>query len=180
MKKSFAAIMTTLALASSPAFAQAPAKVDPAATAAVQELLSTMRIRETMTASMQQMLTVMPQQLRSAAAASINNNPNLNADAKKQALDQVEKQLPVATTALREMVTDPSLISEMIVEMVPLYTRNFTVAEIRELTAFYRTPLGQKMMTTMPVVMAESMAISNRIMTPRINKMMGQFMQAPK
>lgn len=37
-----------------------------------------------------------------------------------------------------------------------LYTRHFTAAEMRELRAFYDTPLGQKALAAMPALMAEA------------------------
>lgn len=47
---------------------------------------------------------------------------------------------------------------ELIELMVPIYAKYFTHAEVKELAAFYETPLGQKMIRTMPAVMQESMA----------------------
>ena len=37
-----------------------------------------------------------------------------------------------------------------------IYARHFTAQELRDITAFYRTPTGQKALRTMPVVAAES------------------------
>jgi hypothetical protein len=43
--------------------------------------------------------------------------------------------------------------------VVPVYSRHFTLEELEQLAAFYRTPLGKKMIHEMPMVMKESMAI---------------------
>ena len=37
-----------------------------------------------------------------------------------------------------------------------VYARNFTVDELRQLTAFYRGPVGQKYLEKMPVIAQES------------------------
>ena len=46
---------------------------------------------------------------------------------------------------------------ELIELIVPIYAKYFTHDEIKQLLAFYRTPLGQKVIATLPAVMQESM-----------------------
>lgn len=47
---------------------------------------------------------------------------------------------------------------ETIVDLVvPVYDRNFTDAEIDGMLAFYSSPVGQKMLAKLPVVLQESM-----------------------
>ena len=180
MKRVFAAVVTAVALVAAPAFAQSPAPIDPAAKAAVQELMTSMRLRETMLASIQQMTQAMPQQMHAMVATQVNGNPKLSAADKAAALAKADKTIPVATSAIQAMMSDPAFMDEMIAGMVPIYARNFTVSEIRELAAFYRTPLGQKMLARMPALMTESMAVSNSMMAPRMNKYLEQVMQAAK
>ena len=43
----------------------------------------------------------------------------------------------------------------------PIYHKHFTLEEIKELTAFYKSPLGQKISTKMPVVAQEIMQATN-------------------
>ena len=38
-----------------------------------------------------------------------------------------------------------------------VYVRNFSVAELRDITAFYGTPTGQALLAKMPIVMQQSM-----------------------
>jgi hypothetical protein len=40
--------------------------------------------------------------------------------------------------------------------VIELFDKNFTDDEIKQLTAFYKTPLGQKVLTQWPVVMQQS------------------------
>jgi len=62
-------------------------------------------------------------------------------------------------------------------ELVGLYSRHFTADELKQIAAYYRTPVGAKSLQVMPQVMAESMAISQRVTMPRIQKAMEQFHQ---
>jgi len=38
-----------------------------------------------------------------------------------------------------------------------IYARNFTIAELSDITAFYKTPTGQKLLEKLPAVLQESM-----------------------
>jgi hypothetical protein len=48
------------------------------------------------------------------------------------------------------------------------------VDEIHQMSAFYQSPVGQKMLATTPKLMSEMMAINNRVVIPRIQKLMAQ------
>jgi hypothetical protein len=113
--------------------------------------------------------------MRDSIVAVINRNPTLTAEQKKQALAQTEKRLPVMIAETNAIFADPSLVDEILAESIPLYASTYTVDEIRQLGAFYQSPVGQKMLANMPKLMAESMAISQRVMMPRIEKVMARM-----
>jgi hypothetical protein len=64
-------------------------------------------------------------------------------------------------------------------EFVQLYVEMFTEAELRELTAFYQTDLGQKMLLRMPEVMQRSMAITQHHLQEALPQLM-QRIQAER
>lgn len=175
MKKIALAIVASFAFSMPSAFAQ---QVDPAAAAAVKELLVTMKYRELMMQSMQQMQNNMPAMMLQGVSSSINGNAKLTPAQKKAALAKAEREVPKAAAAFGETFNDPKLIDEMIAETIPLYARHFSAAEIREMGTFYKTPVGAKMLSTMPQIMSESMGISQRVMMPRIRAAMQKVMEA--
>ncbi|MEO7496191.1 MAG: DUF2059 domain-containing protein [Massilia sp.] len=189
MKKYIAAFATVLTLASAPVLAQqaaaaatpasapAAAPVDPAIRAAVRSLFASMKYRDVMQASMQQIVQTLPAQMRNASSQMINNNANLDAAAKQDALAKLDAKIPQMVAAMSKLLTDPTLIDEMLSEIEPLYARNFTLAEINGLAKFYATPLGQKMLGTMPKLMGESMTLGQKIMAPRMGKLMQELTQ---
>jgi hypothetical protein len=79
---------------------------------------------------------------------------------------------------MQKVFTDPTLVDDMIAEMVPIYAETYTLDEIRQLTAFYASPLGQKLQAKMPELMSRSMQISQRVLMPRIQKAMAESQQA--
>lgn len=46
--------------------------------------------------------------------------------------------------------------------VVPLYNKHFTAAEIRDLIAFYNTPLGRKTVEVLPLLTAESVQLGQQ------------------
>jgi hypothetical protein len=45
-------------------------------------------------------------------------------------------------------------------DIAKIYAQNFTEDELKQITAFYQTPTGQKMMSTIPALTAQSMELS--------------------
>lgn len=56
-------------------------------------------------------------------------------------------------------------------QMLTLYTQTFTEAELREITAFYRTPTGQKAVTVMPTLMQKGAAIGQKLVQDHIGEL---------
>lgn len=54
---------------------------------------------------------------------------------------------------------DPDDLNRLV---VPVYARHFTVEEMESMIAFYRTPTGQKLISKLPVITEESMAVGRR------------------
>jgi hypothetical protein len=115
--------------------------------------------------------------LRQALVASVEGDTTLSPQKKQEAMAKVESMLPRIAAEASELFNDPTLIDEILAEMVPLYARIYTVDEIHQLSAFYQTPLGQKMLASIPAIATESMAIGNRVTMPRIQKMMARAAQ---
>jgi uncharacterized protein len=171
MKKIVVALIASLALAQG-AFAADPA---PANAAAVRELLDAMNYRTMWKASMEQMSKTLPGIMRQQIEATIQADTTLTDAQRKEKLQQLQAQLPKMTEILNSVFTDPGLMADMEAEMIALYSRHFTADELKQIAAYYRTPVGMKSMQLMPQVMAESMAIGQRVTMPRIQKAMEQF-----
>jgi hypothetical protein len=188
MKKSVAAIVASLALIGAPVYAQGQAQTpaspaaattaaDPAAVAASRELFEAMNYRVMMTGMMQQMSQGMAQSMRAGAEASINSDPKMNAKQKKQALDKMAAELPGVVSKMQGVMNDPGMIDDILAETVPLYARTFSADELKQITAFYRTPIGAKMLASMPQLMAQGMQIGQQVVMRRIGPLM-QKLQA--
>ena len=181
----FFAAFSLAFLATLPALAQSaqatPARQaapSPAMKVAVRRMLDAMQFPQLTRNIFDQMLQSVPAMIRQSAQQQISMDPKLDAQRKARALANAEEEIPLAIATLTQVLADPTLIEELGDEMVPLYARFYTVQEVEQLTAFYQTPLGRKMLSTMPQLSAESMAISQRVLIPRVNAVLDQVMRA--
>jgi len=181
MKKIVASLMAAFALVSAaPVFAQDQAQApDPAASAAANELFEAMHYRTMMNGMMQQMTQGMEQTMRASAEAAIKSNPKTTPEQKKAALAKMEADLPAAVARVRGVLNDAGLVDEMMAEIVPFYARTYTADELKQITAFYRSPVGVKMMATMPQLMQTAMQVAQKVMVKRVQPMMEQMQAQP-
>ena len=177
MKKVVLAVCLALSFAMPSVYAQSVAPVDPAATAAVKELLVAMNYRATMINTIAQMQQNMPAMMLQGATAAINGNPKLTPEQKSAAIAKAAKEIPGRAAKLASVFNDPALLDELVVEMVPVYARHFTIDELHQMAQFYQTPVGVKMMNEMPAVVGETMAISQRVMIPRMNALLDKVLK---
>lgn len=180
MNKLIAAFCTALMFAFPSAQAQTAAPIDPAAAAAVKELLISMNYRELMNKSFEQLQQNMPAIMLQGATAAINGNDKMSPAEKKAAIDEATKQIPAMAKVFGDTLRDPQMMEELFAEIAPLYSRHFTVAEIKQMSAFYKTPVGKKMLSLTPQIMSESMQISQKIVMPRVSAAIQKLTQGKK
>ncbi|WJR75781.1 DUF2059 domain-containing protein [Bradyrhizobium sp. NP1] len=135
-----------LALASVPSFAQQPAApaqkpASPAAIAAAKEILA----------------------MKNASAMYANAVPNLVAQTKDSLLQQnlnYQKDLnEVAVIVAQQLAGREKEIGE---GMAQVYASEFTEQELKDLLTFYKSPLGQKLLTNEPKAIQLSMSFMNQ------------------
>src|SRR5262249_22266726 len=72
----------------------------------------------------------------------------------------VEREFDTLIPVMVQAMT--SRMDEMLDSVAGVYARKFTVAEMREIIAFYNAPTGQKVVRELPSVMQESMIIGQQ------------------
>jgi uncharacterized protein len=120
-----------------PAPAQTAAVPPQDALAAARELVVVMRTTD----QVKQILPSMVQVLRPAAV---------------RAGPQAEKNFDALVPPLLDDMK--ARATELTEQIAVIYARNFTAEEMREMMAFYRTSVGQKLLEKMPAVTQESAA----------------------
>ncbi|MDF2366757.1 DUF2059 domain-containing protein [Sneathiella sp.] len=96
------------------------------------------------------------------------NVQTITANSLRFFLDQSFKSKPGIPDEVKEKTyeimrqTFEENLSGLLIPIVKLYEEAFSLEEIQELTGFYRTELGQKLIETTPVIMQKSMAIGGQ------------------
>lgn len=69
------------------------------------------------------------------------------------------RAVPCVPASYWQGFIDASSSQQLLARMVPIYQKHFTADEVSGLLKFYRSPLGQKVITEMPLTMAEGMKV---------------------
>ncbi|OIO04030.1 MAG: hypothetical protein AUJ49_03670 [Desulfovibrionaceae bacterium CG1_02_65_16] len=91
----------------------------------------------------------------------------LRPDIPADKLPMVEREISAFVT---EKIVAPGGLAE---QLLPVFAKRFTPKELRELTAFYESPLGQKAVGVMPGALRESREVAQRAaigMIPELNQ----------
>lgn len=75
---------------------------------------------------------------------------------------QFRQALPDVPGEFWEEMMKEFKAEELIDLIIPIYKKHFTQAEIQQLIAFYKTPIGQKVTATLPIIASESMQIGQQ------------------
>ena len=133
-------IVACLLLLSAPASrAQTPG---PDAMAAARSLVNTMRLAD-------QYKALLPAILLNLKPVLTQDRPEIERD--------YEAMMPMIADAFTPYYTS------MVDGIAAVYANNFTVAELRDIEAFYRQPTGQKMLEKMPVISQQASAVGQEI-----------------
>ena len=78
-----------------------------------------------------------------------------------QGRPQVEKDFDAITPQLLESFK--ARLGELTDQIIVVYATNFTVAEMKDIIAFYRGPTGQKLLAKGPAIAQQSMAAGQQL-----------------
>ena len=132
-----AGVLVFILLVAAPATAQQTPQ--PEAMAAARELMSTMKITD-------QFKTIMPMIMKSISTAVL-------AGRSPECVRDFEAALPKLMEAFEERY------SRLNDELTTVYATSFSAQELQDMTAFYRTPTGQKVLERLPSVTQQSLQI---------------------
>ncbi len=148
-------VILVVALTVSAASAQFVAD-QPATRDDIVKLFDVMRIRQQMELVTQQLL----QQMQGMGREELKeHNPGVTPQ-------QLAKADAITGKVMKSVST-----SDMVDDMIPVYQKHLSKADVDEMIKFYSTLTGQKILREMPAMTAEGM----QAMQPRIHKLMDQI-----
>jgi hypothetical protein len=144
---------------------------DPAATAAATALVEQLGIKAQIADGMNRGIANM----RSGAAITqlLSQQPGFDAARAKQPakFDEVLKKIGVMQANAAQKVVNEQLPA-VVSAAIQSYATNYTVAELKGLSDFYRSPLGIALQTKQPKVAADINAATGRLMGAKIQAAM--------
>ncbi len=166
IKKCFIAAIAAVAFN---AYAQTPAAeaLSDEKKAALAEMLEAINFKQTMSQMANGMIQAVPQ-----AIAQTTTQLSLTLPPEEQAKIREEANASMATSMqkIAELYSDPKIVGGMEDIMSRAYGRLFSIAEIRQITAFYKSEAGKKMLTTAPRMMQETMPEMMTLSAPMMNE----------
>ncbi len=133
-----AAVLASSVLASNPLYAQSPsaAPAPPENLAAARELVQTMKATD-------QFKALLPTIFEGLKPAFVQGRPEMAKD--------YDAIMPIVIEGATKRLDS---LADM---LAGIYAQNFTVDELHSLTAFYRSPTGQRLLERQPVIARASM-----------------------
>jgi uncharacterized protein len=143
MRRAICAFFAVVLFAAGPVWAQTQPTLPPPAEnlAAARELVQVMKATD-------QFKALLPTILQALKPAFVQGSPD-----KEKDFDAI---LPAINNVAARRV------NELAEALAVIYASNFSVAEIHDIAAFYRSPTGQKLLAQQPVIARESLVAGQK------------------
>ena len=171
MHKLLLSVLTVAVIALASSHADAQQKPTPEKAALIKELLEVTGSTKGVQEVADMMMSFQQAEAEKMISSMIDDDKTFTAEEKTQLKERTIDGLKRMTVRLNEFFVKEIDLGKAMDEIaVPLYDRNFTEAELRDLIAFYRSSTGQKTISVMPKLMMESMmGVSEKIL-PRLQE----------
>lgn len=144
----------------------------------ITEMVLVTKLNDQFGKMMDAMLAEMDRSYPISFKAAVDADTNLTPEQKTSLKESVNTRYLSFSKRFQEKLTTsvdyPAYIREAV---YPLYDRFYSEAELRDLIAFYRTTTGQKLVETMPDLLAASTKASNEILVPKLIPIIQQLLQ---
>jgi hypothetical protein len=94
-----------------------------------------------------------------------------------QAVSTMQQSMPCVPGDFWQSYMDANQTQQFIGRLVPVYQHHFTADELDGMLKFYRSPLGQKVITEMPTTMAEANQAGQQWSHDRSDQMIAELKQ---
>lgn len=119
--------------------------------------------------------------LNAALAARIDQETKLSTEdkekAKKELLAKLDKRMERFKELSNQKVNLGKIVSDVYTK---LYDKYFTLQELKDMLAFYKSPTGQKSLDVLPQLTNEAIQMINQEATPKLREVSAQIDQEDK
>jgi len=150
---------------------QPPATINEEQRTAINELLTAMNFKKTMSQMASAMTQAMPQVFDQMLDNVAKSNPKMTPQKKEAMRKLALESRAKVQQELVEIYNDPLVVQSLEDIMGRAYAKRFSTPEIRKITTFYNSAEGQKMLNYLPEIMRESMPEIMQTLSPRMTQM---------
>lgn len=149
--------------------AEAQTTIAPEKQAAIKELIALINSENKATDLLTAITAQMETSRRETVKALLDDRKDLTAQERKSLEDSFLNDEKYSYKRFQERLTQKLDYDAMMNEVsAAIFDKYYSLEEIKDLTAFYRTPTGQKSLKIMPTVFAESMAAVQQKILPKL------------
>jgi hypothetical protein len=135
--------------------------------------------------SAEQIVEMMDRQMKVSREAVIDSiigdRPDLAESDKKSLRESINARSEEYSKRFREKLMQKLNYNEMIDEIsATVYDKYYTLEEVKDILAFYKTSTGQKMLKTMTPLMAESSKLTQERLIPKIPGILDELQREEK
>ncbi|HEY0427112.1 MAG TPA: DUF2059 domain-containing protein [Pyrinomonadaceae bacterium] len=171
-------ILALLLIAGASSLAKAQNTIPEEKRKLIAEIIAVMKMDKQIVEITDTMLKSMEVTYPIAFRRTLENNPNLTPREREKLGAAVDQSFQAFSKRFRERLPLAVNYSQYIEETVyPLYDKFFTEKELADLVTFYKSETGQKVISTMPQLVAESMQAAQQTLLPKILKLLDEMMQ---
>lgn len=149
--------------------ANAQSEIAPDKQAAIKELVALINADNKAEAMVGVLSAQMDSMRETIIDSVLKERTDINASEKQTIREYLLAEQDASTKRFQERLMQKINFTEMINEIsVVVYDKYYTLEEIRELVAFYKTPTGQKTLKTMTPLLADTLRLTQERIVPKI------------
>ena len=155
--------------------------VAPEKQAAIKELVSLINGDNNIEEMMKAMVPQMQAQADATMKASLDAQTGLTAAEKQALADSIGAESKYSVKRLMDRMMQKLNYNELINEIAySVYDKYFTLEELKDLTAFYKSPTGQKSLKLMTPIMTDTMTATHERVMPKMMIVIKEMMDEDK
>lgn len=144
----------------------------------ISQLLEIAGGKQTYDKTQQIILSQQKQELPKILKQMIESYSSLTPSQKKDAYAKAIQNMSAALDELGQYLSAETTYEELLERVYyPIYDQYFTEADLRDLVTFYKTPIGQKLISISPQLSATSQKLTFEVIMPRLSEIIGRMIQ---
>jgi uncharacterized protein len=144
----------------------------------ISQLLEIVGGKQTYDQTQQIVLSQQKQELPKILKQMIDGYSGLTPSQKKDAYARAIQNMSSALDEFGQYMNAETTYQEFLERVYyPIYDQYFTESDLKDLVAFYKTPIGRKLISISPQLSATSQKLTFEIIMPRLSEIMGRMIQ---